>query len=224
MAGDFKMSFSANKYLFILVILIWLMTSILFISDAQAGSVPPASFAEVFKSHIVTRPDGSTYTESTYSPSGSINGNVKLEDGTLNLNGQTLTIYGDLIQSGGTLNVNGGKLVVTGDYRIQTPTTDGKGYTLSSGILHMADVNDWVQVGGAFVMETGGYGYYNATPHNSLIAGTLEVKGDFTQKYWNGDYPKNFYAQGTHRVLLSGSTPQKVSFDSPGRDYSHFNI
>ena len=58
-----------------------------------------------------------------------------LSGATLNLNGHTLTIKGDLIHSGGTLNVNGGKLIVTGDYRLQTPTEEG--YTSSGGrLLH----------------------------------------------------------------------------------------
>jgi hypothetical protein len=72
------------------------------------------NFSTTFKPHEVTNPDGSKMTVSTFTPSGSLSGNVLLEGGTLDLQGKTLTINGDLIQSGGTLNVNNGTLIVTG--------------------------------------------------------------------------------------------------------------
>ncbi|WP_425484234.1 hypothetical protein, partial [Desulfobacter latus] len=83
-----------------------------------------------------------------------------MKDGTLDLNGKTLTVTGDLIYSGDTLTLNGGTLVVKGDlihadgdltvtggtlvvegdYRIQRASTDDQGtttYSYSSGRLNM---------------------------------------------------------------------------------------
>ena len=56
-----------------------------------------------------------------------------------------------------------------------------------------------------------------------LTAGTLEVKGDFTQSANYDYYGKNFYAQGSHKVILSGKGSkngkdyiQTVTFTQPG--------
>ena len=142
-----------------------------------------------------------------------------LSGATLNLNGHTLTIKGDLIHSGGTLNVNGGKLIVTGDYRLQTPTEEG--YTSSGGRLYMAKEADYVDVGGDFVVD-GNYSYLNT---NSFTAGTLELKGNFSQLS-TGDSSLNqynFHTSGSHKVILSGEEEQTVAFDDPSSKYSHFN-
>nr|WP_320011685.1 hypothetical protein [uncultured Desulfobulbus sp.] len=153
-----------------------------------------------------------------------INGLLNLNYSTLDLNGFTLTVKGDLIHSGGTLNVNGGNLIVEGDYRVQTASTDSEGtttYSRSNGYLNMTNVSDHVLVYGNFVMQS----YYNDS--SNLTAGLLEVRGDFTQKETDissvGDND-NFEANGTHRVLLSGTSKQTVTFETPGSGYSHFNI
>ncbi|NWH05287.1 dockerin type I repeat-containing protein, partial [Desulfobacter latus] len=151
--------------------------------------------------------------------------NLYLASSTLDLNGKTLTVKGDLIHSGGTLTVTGGTLVVDGDYRIQTASTDAQGattYKYSSGTLNMTNSADNVLVHGNFVMDS----YYG---HGALLtSGTLEVKGDFTQKSTVSsstakDYI-NFQATGTHRVLLSGTAKQTVSFSTASCNRSHFNI
>ena len=173
---------------------------------------------KVFKTHQVTDKNGSTTTVSTFHPSGSINGSVALESGTLDLKGQTLVIYGNLIHSGGTLKVNGGTLIVEGDYRIQKP--DGKGgYTYSNGNLYMTNASDKVQVNGSFIMASAG------SHASRLAAGTLEVKGDFTQKgTFSSASRENFEATGTHKVVLSGVEEQSIAFETASGGYSHFNV
>ena len=107
---------------------------------------------------------------------------------------------GSLIQSGGTVYVNGGKLIVKGNYRLQTATTntdDSVSYKYSNGYLKMVNESDHVTVEGDFIT-------HSQHSHNGLLtAGTLEVQGDFTQKYYNNNY--NFKATGTHIVILSGA-------------------
>jgi hypothetical protein len=159
----------------------------------------------------------------TLSADETIAGDLQVTGTTLNLNGKTLTVEGNLIQSGGQLWVNGGRLVVKGDYRIQTATKAADGtvsYSASSGYLQMTNVADTVLVNGQFVTQT-----TTGSPTGALLtAGVLEVKGDFTQKSGGSSYGiYDFFASGTHKVLLSGTGLQTVSFENPSPSYSHFN-
>ena len=182
-------------------------------ADIQAQqATPPDSYAEIFKPYT----SGST-SISTFSPSGVIDGNVKLEGGTLNLQGQTLQINGDLIHSGGILDINGGTLIVTGDYRIQKPS--GTGYTYSSGLLRMDNAGDEIQIQGDFITDS------SQSHSDYLTAGTMDVQGDFTQLSSAGGSGSmdNFKTSGSHKVILSGSGKQIISFtDVSGTADSHF--
>jgi hypothetical protein len=191
------------------------------VAAAFVPSYPETVPATVYQIH--PDPNNAALTISTFSPTGSIPGNVELRDGTLDLNGQTLTIQGNLIQSGGLLFVNGGKLVVLGDYRIQSYTADAAGqitgYGAGTGYLLMVNALDSVVVNGQFVTQTSS----GNTSGSLLTAGVLEVRGDFTQKVGTSSIgPYNFFASGTHKVLLSGAGLQTVSFENPGA--SIFNV
>jgi len=80
----------------------------------------------------------------------------------------------------------------------------------------MINEADYVKVGGSFSTKS----YYNHEGY--LTAGTLKVKGDFTQNTHSSSYPNNFKASGTHKVILSGEGIQTVKFDVT--DESKFNI
>ena len=148
-----------------------------------------------------------------------INGDLNINGGEVDLNGHTMTINGNLIQSNGEVNIDGGQLIVNGDYRLQTKSNSNGtvSYDYGSGYLTMNKASDYVLVNGNFIDQS----RYSGT----LTAGTLEVKGDFYEKvyytYW-GDYDGNFSASGSHKVILSGTGTQTVSFDNRGK--SHFNI
>ncbi|MDO6721635.1 hypothetical protein Q4575_19755, partial [Psychrosphaera sp. 1_MG-2023] len=160
-----------------------------------------------------------------------INGDVLLKGKTLNLNGRSLTIKGNLIHSGGNLLVNNGRLEVEGDYRIQKPDTESEtGYTYSSGVLRMENVDDYILVHGDFVMDSryGGFDTHSSSSYyiyngDWLTAGTLELKGDLTQlststtdtvSYLERYYPhENFQATVSHKVILSGESKQVISFE-----------
>ncbi|HAN09696.1 MAG TPA: hypothetical protein DCP90_03685 [Clostridiales bacterium] len=140
--------------------------------------------------------------------------NVYLTGGVLNLNGNTLIVEGNLIQSAGTLIVSGGRLEVNGDYRIQTKNAD-ESYSSSTGLLTMTNVNDYVLVNGNFVTQS-------AASHNGYLTnGVLEIKGNFEQKKYSTAASYNFYTTGYHKVILSGTGVQEISFE----DYqnSYFN-
>lgn len=78
----------------------------------------------------------------------------------------------------------------------------------------MTNNSDYVCVGGNFLMQA----YYSHS--KNLTAGTLEVRGNFTQKCnicsAASGSSDNFAASGTNKVILNGSGTQTVSFDNPG--------
>lgn len=104
-------------------------------------------------------------------------GDLSLLAGTVDLNGYTLTVQGDLTQydatymkvGSGTLNVKGnvlqksgfmmvdsGTLNVDGWYRIQDPDTaeSGEAYGPSKGVLQMSHGDGRVNIKGDFVTQS----------------------------------------------------------------------
>ena len=139
-----------------------------------------------------------------------IDGDLNLSRGTLDLNGHRLTVTGNLIQSGGNVLVNGGELDVQGDYRVQA--LNGGKYTVSPGTLTMKNDSDTVKVGGEFVMQS-------TKSHSELLsAGTLEIGGDLTQLSGGSSY--NLCTSGTHTVVLNGSEKQTISIANNDKKYS----
>lgn len=139
-----------------------------------------------------------------------IDGDLNLSRGTLDLNGHKLTVTGNLVQSGGNVLVNGGELDVQGDYRVQA--LNGGNYTTSSGTLTMKNDSDTVKVGGDFIMQS-------TKSHSELLsAGTLKIGGDLTQL--SGGAGNNFYTTGTHMVVLNGSGKQTVSIANNDKNSS----
>ena len=139
-----------------------------------------------------------------------IEGDLYLQAGELDLNGFTLTITGNLFQSGGVVRVNGGHLKVLKDYKIIAENA------ASLGQLIMVNDDDYVQVGGDFVMDS-------AMSHENLLtAGVLEIAGNFYQENTAETSLSrfNFAASGSHTVRLTGVAPI-VSFASFWQS-SHF--
>lgn len=136
-----------------------------------------------------------------------IEGDLYLVDGTLDLNGYTLTIKGNLVQAGGKVEVNEGSLVVCGDYRLQEMTQNGANadYTYSIGKLCMDSERDHVLVEGNFVIGS------NKSMDGYLTAGTLEVRGDLIQINYVWD--DNFVTTGSCKLLLSGDALQTVTIE-----------
>ncbi|WP_242853128.1 fibronectin type III domain-containing protein, partial [Pseudobacteroides cellulosolvens] len=133
--------------------------------------------------------------------------NINFTSGTLDLKRHSIYVYGSLNQTGGTMYIDGGKLEVSGNYTIKNPSY----YTYA--YLKMTNETDYVKIGGSFTQHS----YYSH--EGNLTAGTIEVKGDFIQETQNGYYadPSNFKASGTHKVILTGTSQQKISFDNPAQ-------
>ncbi|MCL2052998.1 MAG: hypothetical protein FWG90_00945 [Oscillospiraceae bacterium] len=161
-------------------------------------------FADNAWNHDIRIVENRTLTEDL-----SISGNLILDGGTFNLNGKTLTVDGYINLGSTTLNINGGNLYVGENFNFGTANS------FSGGRLTMTNVNDYVLVNGNY----NNYSYNSSSGY--LTAGTLEVKGNFTQRQYSTSYPLGFYATGSHKVVLSGESLQNVSFENIE---SRFNI
>lgn len=149
-----------------------------------------------------------------------VSGDLEQRDGTIDVNGGTLDVKGSVTQVGDytlpTIYVNNGYVEVGGNF------TSGTGKTQSK--LIMTKPTDYVLVRGNFTA----YSFLGAS--DLLTAGTLEIKGHFSQ-LWGGTYggsAKNFYATDDHKVILSGTAEQIISFEKlvtrNNDDGSKFNI
>ena len=135
-----------------------------------------------------------------------IGGAVVLDRGKFDLNGHTMTVGSYVNLWNTTLNINKGKLLISGDLNFGTANS------YSMGRINMNNAADYILVNGNVI-------WYIYSNYNGLTAGTIEVKGDFTQKY--SYYTNNFAPRGDHKVILSGNRVQKVNFASAT---SQFNI
>ncbi len=160
--------------------------------------------------------DTSGFVGWTLNEDTTIDGDMILIGGTLDLNGYKLIVKGNLIQYSGVVDVNGGKLEIDGDYRIQKEKIENgeKQYVESDGKLKMVNSGDSVLVHGGFYTQS------SESSDGLLTAGTLEVKGDFYQSRGSVD---NFKASGNHTVILSGNGKQTVKLASYWYFYSCFN-
>ncbi|MDE5780657.1 MAG: hypothetical protein K2I03_04175 [Lachnospiraceae bacterium] len=141
-----------------------------------------------------------TFTNNTYHGDLYIYSYVNLE-GNYNIDGNVysqssvtlsgnLNITGDYTETGsGIIRMNGGSLKIGGNFNASTTYN-------SSESIDMTGETDYILVNGDFTMKSPCRSY-------RLTNGTLEVKGDFKADA--------FYAQGSHRVLLSGDGIQHVS-------------
>lgn len=140
--------------------------------------------------------------------------NIILDGDTLDLNGYTLTIHGNLIQESGRIEINNGHLIVDGDFRQQKRSEVEGDYEGSDGILCMTHANDNVEFNGDCYIGTkkSTYGYYTN--------GRLSIKGNFQQiKYENNN---NFWLTDEHTLILSGKGDQL--FVGAGAAINHFTI
>jgi hypothetical protein len=77
----------------------------------------------------------------------------------------------------------------------------------------MGNDEDYISVGQDFI--------YDNPMTNNLVAGVVEVKGNFIQKNQRGWQFGNFSPSGTNKFLLSGEQVQNITFASA--PYSRFN-
>ena len=130
---------------------------------------------------------------------------MKIEAGTLDLNGYTLTVLGDVIQGGGDVKINGGKLHIYGYYRIQGIDEVTGEMVASKGSLIMTQEKDFVSVSGNFISDS-------KVDHNrKLTAGTMKLYGDFY--VYKTKSNNSFLATEKHTIIMCGEETQTISFE-----------
>lgn len=144
-----------------------------------------------------------------------------VRNGFLDLQGHDLVVNGDLRITKGRLVLNGGSLTVKGSLIIENDKRGLDGSFASDGLLVMNNPKDSLVVGGDFIVNS------HHSSENFLTAGTMEVKGHFSQVS-NSETSselatKNFFSSGDHKVILSGTEEQHVYFADSGVGSSHFN-
>ncbi len=108
--------------------------------------------------------------------------------GNLDLNGYEINCNNLKVNS--TLEINGGRINCLEDLIVNY-----------NGILVMTDSNDYICVGSDMTFNS------NKSHTDKLTAGTMELKGDFTDTY------KMFKASGTHKTILG------IKYKSSGKEY-----
>lgn len=124
--------------------------------------------------------------------------------GTLDLNGHTLTINGDFYHSGGKLKINNGNLIISGSYKMQKRIVNGDNVTFAnaSSQLEMTQENDYIRIGGDFVVEN------SAKTNGNITNGLIEVLGDIHIDNKKGS--QGFVPSGDSSMLLSSDNPQNI--------------
>ncbi len=177
-------------------------------------------------------------SSATLSKDITLDGSLNISLGTLDLNGHTLHVKGDLLirtpinvasdeDPKANIFINGGQLIVDGNMHLH-------GYSR----LIMRNPKDYVLVRKSFLMNSFINAYSNEETKGGdnkscLQNGLLEVKGDFSQRtendtsIWNapifrcglcgennpGD-PCSFTTSGNFKAKLSGDNKQNITFDT----------
>ena len=138
--------------------------------------------------------------------------NVYHSNGTIDLNGHSLTILGDLVLEGGGVKINGGQLNIKGDYNAAIPVTNSDGTTgYTGGYLDMGNVNDKVFVSGDF--NTSINYKHGINGYSYLLKGVLDISGDLNDYYSHGNGNSTDYglsSQGT-KLVFSGNGNQTIT-------------
>ena len=138
-----------------------------------------------------------------------ITGDVTIGGHVNCLNG-SLVIDGNLLHSGGTITLNKGAMTVSGDYRMQSISTNSAQETIyvsGSGSLVMQYEEDSLQVDGDMYIQGSS---------NTLKGGTLGIRGNFTH------ISGSFAPSGNHTTVLNGTGDRQVITFSGSS--SRFNI
>ena len=76
--------------------------------------------------------------------------------------------------------------------------------------LTLQNEEDYLLVNGDFEVYDGIYHYFSDA--EDLSAGTLELKGNFTQSRYAGNYCYAYCEKNTHKTIFSGNETQTVFF------------
>ena len=129
----------------------------------------------------------------------------KTANPTVNLNGHTLTVYGNILHYGGTLIIDGGTLNVYGNYRIIGSLNDDEGHKISSSASLYINDSSSVNIGGS-LSATG-----SSAEAEMTKGGVLAVGGDIYS-----DRITNIWANGDGSFIFTGKDDQKITIEQTG--------
>ena len=136
--------------------------------------------------------------------------NVYHSNGTIDLNGHSLTILGDLVLEGGCVKINGGQLNIKGDYNAYKATAnkDGSFAYSEGGYLSMDNTADKVTVNGDFNTC---YDYiYSMNGSSYLSNGVLDISGNLNDYYSSSSSCRGLCSTGT-KLIFSGTGAQTIT-------------
>lgn len=127
----------------------------------------------------------------------SIDGDLIIVGGEMDLNGHTLDVKGDLILMAGTLKINKGKLLVEKDFRQQNRiyNNDEYSYGLCESKIIMTNPEDFIGIDGNC------YNSLNKSLNNNITNGTIKLNGDYME--CQGASDKFFYPFTMARLVLT---------------------
>ncbi len=138
----------------------------------------------------------------------SIDGDLIIVGGEMDLNGHTLDVKGDLILMAGTLKINKGKLLVEKDFRQQN-RIDNNGeysYGLCESKIIMNNPEDIIDISGDC------FNSINKGMSNNITDGTIKLGGDYTECQGASDY--FFYPFTNARLVLTRNDHSLKNFSS----------
>ena len=164
----------------------------------------------------------------TLSHNLSMDGNLSISSGTLDLNNCNLLISKNFIAKGNTvLNINKGNMFVQRNISLVD--------TAKLKMIHSEDlivIGEDMEIGGSSSIKGNAYNG-GSIVESYLVDGTIKLKGNFKQigtghgygnsnanssskaYYWmNPNNKYSFYTSGNHTVILNGTTKQSISFSS----------
>jgi hypothetical protein len=155
--------------------------------------------------------EGNVYQNGTiYIRSGTfeVKGNYTHSSAYLNLQAGNLKVNGDYNQSHGQINFAGGSVEIAGNYTNTSQITPS---------LLMANADDYLYVHGNILIDSASS---VSSPTNYIRDGIIQLDGNFTQASTSST--SSFATAENHKVILSGSSKQVISFESPTSSF--FNI
>ncbi|MEG3640982.1 cadherin-like domain-containing protein [Magnetococcus sp. PR-3] len=206
-------------------------SSSVYISSA-ASDQPILNSNVTLRSLLVGSQATLTATGYTVTATGDVIIEGALSGGTLSMTGSNALVGGNI----NALSVSG-TVTATQDISLDAGLSVNQGYTFTLGGQHVTTGSDVyvvlstigtglrlvnaedVMVIGGNVTFTTGYNQDSANSSGNFSAGTLHVRGDFSQ--FDGSYSssnKSFVSTGT-AVVLDGSSAQTVYFQDPGSSY-----
>ena len=156
-----------------------------------------------------------------------LNGYNLKTDGSIRITAYYMTSYpnqGQLYTNGGSFDVKGHiscgyrVLLSENDYKCGSISTAGLSFHRSkltvSGNMSIAEKGIYMNSDEDYLLVGGNFSTINTeSPDPSLSAGTVELKGDFTDTYSVSFTYGGYRESGTHKTIFSGEGEQRISID-----------